>query len=511
MAEHFLTNAMSANLYALFASRFPADLETPLLETDEGKTYCYGQIAALSARIANALTARGASPGDRVAAQVEKSPEALALYLACLRGGFVYLPLNTAYQPAEVEYFLGDATPSVFVCRPESEGSMRAIADAAGIGSLLTLGHEGNGTLLEAARDASAENTPHPCPPEDLAIIIYTSGTTGRSKGAMLTHGNLAANGLALSRAWAFTAADVLLHALPLFHVHGLFISTHCVLLTGARMVFLRKYDAAAVLRNLSRCTVMMGVPTYYVRLLADASFDRQAAANTRLFVSGSAPLLMETFRDFEARTGQRILERYGMSEAGVITTNPLMGERKGGTVGRPLDGMQVRVADGSDRPMPVGEAGGVQIRGTSVFVGYWHMPEKTRAEFSADGWFRTGDVGVLDADGYLSIVGRAKDLIITGGYNVYPKEIEIELDAMPAVVESAVIGVPHPDFGEAVTAIVVLKAGRSFDESEAIATLKTRLANYKVPKRIHVVNDLPRNAMGKVQKVVLREQFGGK
>ena len=498
------------NLYAALAARFPARSDAVLLETEDGTTVTYDAMRALSARMAEALRQQGAKPGDRVAAQVEKSPAALALYLACLRGGFVYLPLNTAYQPAEIAYFLGDATPSVFVCRPESIAALQPHADAAGVARVLTLDANGGGTFADAAAAAEPRDIVHASAADDLAIIIYTSGTTGRSKGAMLTHGNLVANGMALRDAWGFTADDVLFHALPLFHVHGLFISTHCVLLSGARMVFHRKFDAAAALRCLPRCTVMMGVPTFYTRLLSEPGFDRAAAASIRLFVSGSAPLLIETFREFETRIGQPILERYGMSEAGVITTNPLRGARKGGTVGQALPGMEVRVADAEDRALPSGETGGVQIRGTSVFKGYWNMPEKTREEFTADGWFRTGDVGVFDADGYLSIVGRAKDLIITGGYNVYPKEIELELDTMPGVVESAVIGVPHPDFGEAVTAVLVAQPGATLDEAGMIATLRTRLANYKVPKRIHVVPELPRNAMGKVQKNVLRERFGG-
>jgi len=497
---------MNHNLYALLESRFPSP-DSPVLETEDGVVHTYGDLASLSARMAAALAAGGAVPGDRIAAQVEKSPAALALYLACLRGGFVYLPLNTAYQPAEVSYFLADAEPSVFVCRPESIDALEPRARESGVATVLTLDAAGRGTLADEARRASDRQPVHPAAPDDLAIIIYTSGTTGRSKGAMLTHGNLAANGEALRSAWAFQAGDVLLHQLPLFHVHGLFISTHCVLLSGARMLFHRKFDAALAVASLPRCSVMMGVPTYYTRLLAEPGFTRESAAGVRLFVSGSAPLLLETFREFEARIGQRILERYGMSEAGVITTNPLEGARKGGTVGRPLEGMEVRVTSPDDHVLQAGEPGGVQIRGESVFKGYWRMPEKTREEFTGDGWFRTGDVGVFDQDGYLSIVGRAKDLIISGGYNVYPKEIELELDVWPGVVESAVIGVPHPDFGEAVTAVVVLQAGASLDEAEVLSSLRTRLANYKVPKRIHVVPDLPRNAMGKVQKNVLRER----
>ncbi|MBK8016065.1 MAG: malonyl-CoA synthase [Betaproteobacteria bacterium] len=498
---------MNHNLYALFAQRFPAP-SAPLLETEEGEIVTYGDIAQRAGRMAAVLAAQGARPGDRIAAQVEKSPDALALYLACLRGGFVYLPLNTAYQPPEIAYFLGDAEPAVFVCRPESLEALEPRARAAHVSAVLTLDGSGGGTFRDRVTHTIDEAPVHCVGADDLAIIIYTSGTTGRSKGAMLTHGNLRANGEALAGAWDFRSADVLLHQLPLFHVHGLFISTHCVLLSGARMLFHRKFDAAAALRALPGATVMMGVPTYYTRLLAEASFTRELARNVRLFVSGSAPLLMETFREFEARTGQRILERYGMSEAGVITSNPLLGDRKGGTVGRPLAGMEVRVAGEGDRLLPAGENGSVQIRGESVFKGYWRMPEKTREEFTMDGWFRTGDVGVWDADGYLSIVGRAKDLIISGGYNVYPKEIEIELDGLAGVVESAVIGVPHPDFGEAVTAVVILAPGAAFVEQEAIALLRMRLANYKVPKRIHVLPELPRNAMGKVQKNVLRDRF---
>lgn len=505
--RHLDGDPVNHNLYALLESRFPS-LDMPLLETEDGVVHTYGDLASLSARMAAALSARGAVPGDRIAAQVEKSPAALALYLACLRGGFVYLPLNTAYQPPEVSYFLADAEPSVFVCRPESVETLAPHARESGVATVLTLDATGGGTLADEARAAPDNQSIHLAEADDLAIIIYTSGTTGRSKGAMLTHGNLAANGEALRRAWAFETGDVLLHQLPLFHVHGLFISTHCVLLSGARMLFHRRFDAALAVANLPRCSVMMGVPTYYTRLLAEPAFTRDSASSIRLFVSGSAPLLLETFREFEARTGQRILERYGMSEAGVITTNPLDGDRRGGTVGQPLEGMEVRVTSPGDVPLPPGEPGGVQIRGESVFKGYWRMPEKTQEEFTSDGWFRTGDVGVFDEAGYLSIVGRAKDLIISGGYNVYPKEIELELDAWPGVVESAVIGVPHPDFGEAVTAVVVLTAGATLNEAEVLASLRARLANYKVPKRIHVVPDLPRNAMGKVQKNVLRERF---
>lgn len=500
---------MSANFYALIESRRPVNPDELLLETDKGGSWSHRAVVDLAGRFSWALHAAGTQRGGRVAAQVEKSPEALALYLACLRAGYVYLPLNTAYQPAEVAHFLSDATPIVFVCRPESLDALQALASAAGVRSVLTLDADGHGTLMAAAADCDSQFPTAEAAADDLAVLVYTSGTTGRSKGAMITHGNLATNGQALVDAWGFAPSDVLLHALPMFHIHGLFVATHCVLLSGARMLFHSRFDVRRVLRDLRRASVLMGVPTFYTRLLAEAGFTEAIAAHVRLFVSGSAPLLLDTFTEFKERTGKRILERYGMSEAGIITSNPLIGERRAGTVGRPLPGTEVRIADADDRPLPEGAVGGVQIRGPSVFKGYWNLPDKTREEFNAEGWFRTGDLGCFDADGYLSIVGRAKDLIITGGYNVYPKEIELVLDAMPGVLESAVIGVPHPDFGEAVTAVVVPGEHVHLDESALLAALKTQLAAYKVPKRIHVVDDLPRNAMGKVQKAELRRRFG--
>lgn len=499
---------MNANLFAHFWQRSLHDGGRSLLETDAGRQWTNGDIAELSARFAQALIGAGARRGDRVAVQVEKSAEALALYLACLRAGIVYLPLNTAYTPAEIGYFLADAAPAVFVCRAGEEPGLAEVVATSGVPACLTLGADGTGSLIAAAACAAGDHEVVESADDDLAVIIYTSGTTGRSKGAMLTHGNLLSNGETLVDAWGFTPADVLLHALPLFHVHGLFVANHCVLLAGARMLFHARFDAVRVANDLPRASVLMGVPTFYTRLLAEPAFTRDRAASVRLFVSGSAPLLLETFTEFEARTGQRILERYGMSEAGMIASNPLASERKGGTVGLPLPGVEVRVADGDDQPLPAGEVGGIQIRGPNVFAGYWNQPARTAEEFATDRWFRTGDVGRFDADGYLSIVGRAKDLIITGGYNVYPKEIELVLDAIPGVLESAVIGLPHPDFGEAVTAVVVARTGVVVDEVALLSHVRTVLANYKVPKRIHVVTDLPRNAMGKVQKARLREQF---
>ena len=502
---------MNANLFVHFFVRSLHDHARPLLETDTGDIWSNGDLADLSARFAQALVGAGARRGDRIAVQVDKSAEALALYLACLRAGLVYLPLNTAYTPAEVTYFLQDASPALFVCRTGDENVLGDIAAAAGVRAVLTLDADGGGSLMTEARQHVARFDPVDAAAGDLAVIIYTSGTTGRSKGAMLTHGNLLSNGETLVRAWGFTGADVLIHALPLFHVHGLFVATHCVLLAGARMLFHRRFEISLVMRDLPRTTVLMGVPTFYTRLLSEPRFTRAVAAKVRLFVSGSAPLLVDTFSNFEARIGQRILERYGMSESGMITSNPLAGERKGGTVGPALTGVDVRIADSEDRALAQGGIGAIQIRGPNVFAGYWNLPQKTAEEFTADGWFRTGDVGVFDATGYLSIVGRAKDLIITGGYNVYPKEIELVLDDAEGVLESAVIGVPHPDFGEAVTAVVVARPGATLDEALLLAHLKTRLANYKVPKRVHVVDDLPRTAMGKVQKARLREQFAAR
>ncbi|HVL55027.1 MAG TPA: malonyl-CoA synthase, partial [Burkholderiaceae bacterium] len=431
-------------------------------------------------------------------------------YLATLRAGYVYLPLNTAYRESEIDYFIGDAKPSVFVCSPNNLDWVRPLAQRHRVARCFTLGDDRTGSLLQAAaaeRDlfrTVARGT------GDAAAILYTSGTTGRSKGAMLSHGNIGSNALTLHLYWRWRRGDVLLHALPLFHVHGLFVAAHGALLSGSKMLWLPRFDAKQVAALLPRATVFMGVPTMYVRLLDEPAFDAAAARAMRLFVSGSAPLLPETFRQFEARTGHRILERYGMSETVMLTSNSYDGNRMPGTVGLPLPGVDLRVVDSSGRECGSGEIGGIEVRGPNVFSGYWQMPEKTREEFTADGFFRTGDVGRIDANGYLSIVGRSKDLIISGGYNVYPKEIESYLDELDGVAESAVIGVPHRDFGEAVVAVVVARPGAELREPELIAQLKSRIAGFKVPKRVHVVDELPRNQMGKVQKNVLRERFGG-
>jgi malonyl-CoA/methylmalonyl-CoA synthetase len=505
MANHFFDEIRAA---------MPSP-ERSFAQMPDGRIYTYQDLLDVSARFANALAALGVQPGDRVAAQVEKSVEALMLYLACLRAGAVFLPLNTAYTAAEIGYFLEDAGPSLFVCDPARADELRPAAEAASA-QLETLGiwtapEVSAGTLADRGLAAAPAFADVPRGPDDLAAILYTSGTTGRSKGAMLSHENLASNARVLKEHWRFTPDDVLLHALPIFHTHGLFVATNVTLLAGASMLFLPKFDPNEVFRLLPKATAMMGVPTFYVRLLQDARLTREATAHMRLFVSGSAPLLADTHRDFASRTGHAILERYGMTETNMNTSNPYEGERIAGTVGFPLPGVDLRIVDPeSGRALGTDEIGMIEVRGPNVFKGYWRNPEKTREEFRPDGFFITGDLGKIDPAGYVHIVGRGKDLIITGGYNVYPKEVEGEIDAMEGVVESAVIGLPHRDFGEGVTAVVVRKQGHALDEASIQRTLETRLAKFKCPKRVIVVDDLPRNAMGKVQKNVLRERYKG-
>ena len=510
------------NLYALLARHFPKDPAAPCLILPDGRVWTYGDIERASGRIANLIASLGLRPGDRIAVQVEKSAEALVLYLACLRAGMVFLPLNPAYQRHELEYFLSDAEPGLFVCRPQMRALADAVAAKAGVAHVLELDDAGRGSLIDAAAPHADAFRTVPRQDDDLAAILYTSGTTGRSKGAMLSHGNLAANARTLHACWHFRPGDVLLHMLPIFHVHGLFVACNTTLLNGSAMLWEPRFDARRALALLPRATLMMGVPTYYVRLLLEADFARDTCRNVRLFVSGSAPLLKETFDEFKVRTGHTILERYGMTEGGMFTSNPYDGERRGGTVGFALPGTEVRIvmqsgihSDGAGgTALAKGEIGGIQVRGANVFVGYWRMPEKTREEFTADGFFRTGDLGSWDAAGYLVISGRSKDLIISGGLNIYPKEIEELIDALPGVAESAVIGLPHKDFGEAVTAVVVRQknaAGAALGEAGIIAAVKAELANFKVPKRVFIVDDLPRNAMGKVQKNLLRGEYSGK
>jgi malonyl-CoA/methylmalonyl-CoA synthetase len=500
---------MSQNFFALIRRSMPS-AEAVFIETADGRRLTYGDATALSGRLANALTARGVVPGDRVAVQVEKSPDAIVLYLACLRLGAVFLPLNTAYTMTELEYFIGDAEPRVVVCTPERAAEIAPLAARLGVAATETLGTDGRtGTLLELAAGSAVDFADRECGEDELAAILYTSGTTGRSKGAMLTHDNLASNAVTLKDVWRFSADDVLLHALPIFHTHGLFVATNVTLVSGASMLFLPRFDPDTVFRLLPRATVMMGVPTFYVRLLQDPRLARDAVAHMRLFVSGSAPLLADTHREWRERTGLAILERYGMTETNMNTSNPCEGDRVPGSVGFPLPGVEIRIADPeSGRILPQGEIGVIEVKGPNVFKGYWRMPEKTMAEFRADGFFITGDLGRIDERGYVHIVGRGKDLVITGGYNVYPKEVESEIDALPGVVESAVIGVPHPDFGEGVTAVVTCKPGATVTERDVLSALDGRLAKYKLPKRVLFVDDLPRNTMGKVQKNVLRDRY---
>ncbi len=494
------------NLFSLIRAAIPSPVKT-FIETNAGTILTYADMLARSGQLANVLVARGVKPGDRVAAQVEKTPESLLLYLATLRAGAVFLPLNTAYTPTELNYFIGDAQPTVFVCDPSRRDALSAIAAKHGAG-IETLDANGQGSLTDAATKASSDFADVARTSDDLAAILYTSGTTGRSKGAMLTHKNLSSNAKVLVEYWRFTKDDVLLHALPVYHTHGLFVASNTVMLSGGAMIFLQKFDADEVMKLLPSATAMMGVPTFYTRLLKHSGLTKAACAHMRLFTSGSAPLLAETHVEFSEKTGHAILERYGMTETNMNTSNPYDGDRIAGTVGFPLPGVELRIADAdTGTVLPQGEVGGIEVRGPNVFAGYWRMPDKTKAEFRADGFFITGDVGRVDPRGYVHIVGRAKDLIITGGFNVYPKEIEAEIDAMPGVIESAVIGCPHPDFGEGVTAVVVCKPGASLNEKGVIGELETRLAKFKLPKRVIFVEDLPRNTMGKVQKNVLREQ----
>jgi malonyl-CoA/methylmalonyl-CoA synthetase len=503
------------SLFAALRAAFPADLDGVAIETGdtpEPLRYTWRDLDRGSAMMANLLESLDLPPASRIAVQTEKSVEALMLYLAVLRAGHVYLPLNTAYQASEIAYFLGNAEPAVVVCSSRNFGWVSTIAFQAGTRNVFTLDDDRGGSLLQRAAQHADKHAAAARAGDDLAAILYTSGTTGRSKGAMLTQRNLLSNALVLKDYWGWRAGDVLIHALPIFHVHGLFVASHGALLNGSRMLWFSRFDPKAVLGRLPEATVFMGVPTLYVRLLADPALDRARCAGMRLFVSGSAPLLIETFNDWRERTGHTILERYGMSETVMLSSNPYRPEsaRRGGTVGFPLPGVGIRVRDDKGGDVPAGEIGGIQVRGPNVFKGYWRMPEKTAEEFTADGWFKTGDVGRIDADGYVTIVGRSKDLVISGGYNVYPAEIEGYINEMPGVAESAVVGVPHADFGEAVVAVVVARQDARIDGAEIVGALKAKIANFKVPKRVFVAAELPRNAMGKVQKNVLREQYGG-
>ncbi len=521
------------NLFSALRAAFPSDLDSTAVETTatDGTPlyYTWRDLDRASARIANLLASLKLPEGSRVAVQVEKSVEAMALYLATLRAGYVFLPLNTAYQSAEIEYFIGNAEPAVVVCSPGNFGWVSKIAFTLGTQHVFTLGDDRTGSLLDRAANHSDEHQAVARSADDLAAILYTSGTTGRSKGAMLTHGNMLSNAVMLKDYWGWTATggpdgrgDVLIHALPIFHVHGLFVAIHGALINGSKMIWMAKFDPKAVIAAMPRATVFMGVPTLYVRMLAEAGLNKQAVKNMRLFIAGSAPLLIETFKEWQQRTGHTILERYGMSETIMLTSNPYSAdkryqgktgpesERRGGTVGFPLPGVSLRVQGDDGKDLPVGEIGGIQVKGPNVFKGYWRMPEKTAEEFTQDGYFKTGDVGKVDERGYVHIVGRSKDLIISGGYNVYPAEIEGYINDMPGVAESALVGVPHPDFGEVGVAVVIAKPGAQLDADAIVAQLKSQLANFKIPKKCFVVAELPRNTMGKVQKNLLRDQYKG-
>ena len=499
---------MNKNLYEIFRAARP-EQDRIFLKIPGGQDIRYGDIDPMTGKIANILVLSGVEPGDRVVVQVDKSPEALMVYLACLRAGAVFLPLNNAYTEGELDYFLRDAEPRLLICRPEAFDKLSPLAHAAGVAQVESLGGDGSGSLMAKAKDAPSVFACVPRSDDDLAAILYTSGTTGRSKGAMLSHRNLASNAQVLVDYWKFTDQDVLLHALPVFHAHGLFTATNTILLCGGTMLFLPKFDADQVVAHLPHATTMMGVPTFYTRLLAHPSFTKDLTKHMRLFISGSAPLLAETHEAFSKCTGHDILERYGMSETNMNVSNPYDGTRVAGTVGFPLPGISLRIANTeTGEESPQGDIGVIELKGPNVFQGYWRNPEKTASEFRDDGYFITGDLARIDRQGYVHIVGRAKDLIISGGYNVYPKEVESEIDEIDGVIESAVFGLPHPEFGEGVTAAIVPEQGRALNQDDILLLLKDRLAKFKQPKHIVFIDELPRNAMGKVQKSVLRDHY---
>lgn len=495
------------NLFATFCSGRTTDRDRPLLTTRSGTTFSYADAWSESARIANYLTATGLEPGDRVTIQIAKSPQAVWLYLACLRAGLVYHPLNDAYRRAELEFFVNDAEPQAIVCDPGGEDTFAHLIAGSSC-RLLTMDEAGHGSLADEVAGAMEEFATLDCAQDTTAVLLYSSGTTGKPKGAMLTHGNLVANTATLVSAWGFSAEDRLLHALPIYHAHGLFVGLGCAMTSGCTMMFLPKFDTSDVMRYLPDATVMMGIPTFYSRLLGEANFGPDTCRSARLFISGSAPLPAEINEQFSARSGHTILERYGMTETSMLSSNPLDGERRPGTVGLPLPGVRMRVVDAADQPVEAGVTGEIQVKGPNVFKGYWRQENKTAEEFTTDGFFRTGDQGHFGDNGYLTIMGRSKDMIISGGLNVYPREVEQVIDKLEGVVESAVIGVPHADFGEGVVAIVVAEPGFDLVEQDMIAALRERLANFKTPKRLFFVPRLPRNTMGKVQKNTLREEY---
>ena len=496
------------NLYSLFLEHFPEKANAIFLEDVDGQNLTYAELHRRSGQMLNLLQKKGVYKGCRVVVQVEKSIDAVVLYLACLRAGAVYIPLNTAYTSAELAYFLGDASPQLFVCTPARRKELKRIAEKHGVAEILTLGMTAEGELMDALACIPESDEIVDVAEDDLAAILYTSGTTGRSKGAMLSHNNLAANAQVLFDYWHWQDDDVLLHALPIFHVHGLFVALHCVLLGGSKVIFMPRFDVDTVIEKLPESTVMMGIPTFYTRLLERDNFTAEVCRGMRLFISGSAPLLAETHREFELRSGHKILERYGMTETGMITSNPYDGERIEGTVGFPLPGISVRVADDEGRELTHGEVGVLETTGPNVFSGYWQLPEKTAEEFRPDGWFITGDIAQIDEQNRVTIIGRAKDVIISGGFNVYPKEVEAEIDDLAGVMESAVVAVPHSDFGEAVVAVVIADGSIEITQQSILDALRDRLAKFKQPKKILILDRLPRNSMGKVQKNILRDTY---
>lgn len=498
---------VKGNLYTSYKEGFKNNLEGQFLYDDKGLNVTYRELDSETAKLANGLKELGLSEGDRVTVQVDKCIEMVYLYLACVRSNIIFHPLNPAYKEKELSYFLDDAKPSLFISNEETISSISDLSLEHSIDHLFVLNNDGSGNFSDISTSEDNYITVA-CSDDDIAALLYSSGTTGKPKGIMLSHGNISSNAESLVKAWGFQESDCLLHALPIYHVHGLFVALGCVFMTGSKLKWLESFDADVVLKSIPECTVMMGVPTYYTRLLKRDLLDSKLTEGIRLFISGSAPLLEETFNEFNQRTNHQILERYGMTETNMNTSNPLKGNRKPGTVGLPLEDVQVRVVDEENNVLSQGEIGNLQIKGPNVFKGYWEMPEKTKEDFSKDGFFNTGDKGLIDEGGYVSIIGRSKDMIISGGLNVYPKEIESLIDKIEGVLESAVIGLSDEDLGEKVVAVIVSEESKTLDEKKVISEIKDQLAGFKAPKEVKFIDQLPRNAMGKVQKNILRETF---
>ena len=498
---------VKGNLYTSYKEGFKNNLEGQFLYDDKGLNVTYRELDSETAKLANGLKKLGLSEGDRVTVQVDKCIEMVYLYLACVRSNIIFHPLNPAYKEKELSYFLDDAKPSLFISNEETISSISDLSLEHSIDHLFVLNNDGSGNFSDISTSEDNYITVA-CSDDDIAALLYSSGTTGKPKGIMLSHGNISSNAESLVKAWDFQESDCLLHALPIYHVHGLFVALGCVFMTGSKLKWLESFDADVVLKSIPECTVMMGVPTYYTRLLKRDLLDSKLTEGIRLFISGSAPLLEETFNEFNQRTNHQILERYGMTETNMNTSNPLKGKRKPGTVGLPLEDVQVRVVDEENNLLSQGEIGNLQIKGPNVFKGYWEMPEKTKEDFSKDGFFNTGDKGLIDEGGYVSIIGRSKDMIISGGLNIYPKEIESLIDKIDGVLESAVIGLSDEDLGEKVVAVIVSEESKTLDEKKVISEIKDQLAGFKAPKEVKFIDQLPRNAMGKVQKNILRETF---